>query len=151
MTVRKYIDTLEQLMTHPKLGASWERFALDTLCRSLDKREDELYFFATHTASELDLFCQGSGRNWGAEFKYSDAPRLTKSMKTVIEALCLSHLWVVYPSDRSYRLDDYVDHHALTPVLPPKWQENMMNAFFRQYVENKFLSLLQKDRPMRPA
>ena len=115
------IDTLEQLMTHPKLGASWEGFALDTLCRSLDKRDDELYFFATHTGSELDLFWQGSGRNWGAEFKYSDAPRLTKSMKTVVEDLDLSHLWVIYPGDRSYRLDENITVIPLTQISET-WQ-----------------------------
>jgi hypothetical protein len=34
-------------------------------------------------------------------------------MKTVIEALYLSHVWIIYPVDRSYRLDENVT------VIPP--------------------------------
>jgi len=102
------IDSFDQLTAHPKLGASWEGFALDCLCRSLDKRDDELYFFAAHTGAELDLFWQDKGKNWGAEFKYSDAPKMTRSMANVVNDLKLSHLWVVYPGDQAYRLDNSV-------------------------------------------
>jgi predicted AAA+ superfamily ATPase len=98
------MDSFEQLTSHPKLGASWEGFAMDCVCRAVGKRDDEFYFFALHTGGELDLFWQDLGRNWGAEFKYSDAPRLTKSMDNVVEYLDLSHLWVIYPGNQVYRL-----------------------------------------------
>jgi uncharacterized protein len=48
------IETMDHLHTHPKLGASWEGFALESVCRMLDKQDQELYFF-THSAVELDL------------------------------------------------------------------------------------------------
>ena len=115
------IANLEELTSNPKLGASWEGFALDSLCRSLDKRDEEFYFFAAHTGAELDLFWRDSGKNWGAEFKYSDAPRLTKSMKNVVDYLDLSHLWVIYPGDKAYRLADKVTVLPFTHIRG-KWQ-----------------------------
>lgn len=54
--------------------------------------------------AELDLFWQHGGKNWGIEFKYLDAPKLTKSMHSAMEDLDLEHLWVVYPGNTAYRL-----------------------------------------------
>jgi len=98
------IERPEQLYTSSKLGASWEGFALDCVCRTLGKEETELYFWHTHGGAELDLFWQWGGQNWGVEFKYEDAPRLTRSMRTAIEDLQLAGLWVIYPGKSSYAL-----------------------------------------------
>ena len=98
------IEKPEQLFTSPKLGASWEGFALDCVCRTLGKEETEVYFWHTHGGAELDLFWQWGGKNWGVEFKYEDAPRLTRSMRTAIEDLQLAGLWVIYPGKSSYAL-----------------------------------------------
>ena len=78
------------------------------LCRQIDKNDNGLYFYSVHSGSELDLFWQAKGKNWGAEFKYTDAPRLTQSMKTVQEDLELSHLWVVYPGKMTYRITETI-------------------------------------------
>ena len=102
------IETREQLHASPRLGASWEGFALDCVCRTLDREEADLYFWHTHSGAELDLFWQAGGRNWGVEFKYEDAPRLTRSMKSAMEDLSLARLWVVYPGKTAYRLTEKV-------------------------------------------
>ncbi|MBU0600754.1 ATP-binding protein [bacterium] len=102
------IETLSQLYLHNKLGTSWEGFALECVCRSVGKREQEFYFWSTHSGAEIDLFWQHRGKNWGVEFKYVDAPRLTKSMKIALENLKIEHLWVVYPGKEVYRLADNV-------------------------------------------
>jgi predicted AAA+ superfamily ATPase len=115
------IDNHGELTAHPKLGASWEGFAMDCVCRSVKKRDDEFFFFATHTGAELDLFWQDSGQNWGVEFKYGDAPKLTRSMSTVQNDLNLSHLWVVYPGDQSYRLKENISVIPLTDI-GERWQ-----------------------------
>jgi predicted AAA+ superfamily ATPase len=110
------IETMNQLLSHPKLGASWEGFALETVSRILGKEDNSLYFWATHAAAELDLFWQQSGRSWGIEFKYLDAPRLTKSMGIAINDLDLSMLWVVYPGNQSYQLADKIKVIPLADV-----------------------------------
>lgn len=98
------IRTPGDLATYHKLGSSWEGFALETAARAIGKRNEELAFWATHSGAEVDLFWQEQGNNWAVEVKYSDAPRLTLSMTSAIKDLELSHLWVVYPGDRTYLL-----------------------------------------------
>jgi hypothetical protein len=110
------IETPEQLHASPRLGASWEGFALDCVCRTLDKEDGGLYFWHTHAGAELDLFWQAEGRNWGVEFKYEDAPRLTRSMKTAVEDLELERLWVVYPGKAAYRLTEKVQALPLADI-----------------------------------
>ncbi len=102
------IENMEQLMGHPKLGASWGGFALNTLCRILGKEKNEYYFWATHAGAELDLFWQAGGKNFGAEFKFTDAPVLTKSMKIAMEDLKLDFLYVIYPGKADYWLSDKI-------------------------------------------
>lgn len=98
------IENKKQLFSHNKLGASWEGFALEYISRSINKRDEELYFWQTHAGAELDLLWQHKGKNWGIEFKYADAPRKTKSMEIALKDLKLSHLWVVYPGKKAYKL-----------------------------------------------
>jgi len=101
----------KQLFSHPKLGASWEGFVLEQIL-GLTGSQDA-YFFATQSRSELDLLLIRQGKPWGFEFKCSDGPTMTRSMRLVKEELGLEHLWVVYPGERSYPLEDRVDCIAL--------------------------------------
>jgi len=102
------LDTPQQVLTSPKLGASWEGFALEMIVRTLDRDDSELYFWRTHNGAELDLLWQWGGRNWGAEIKYQDAPRMTRSMRAAMEDLELAALWVVYPGRSAYWLAENV-------------------------------------------
>jgi len=102
------IDLFPQLATHPKLGASWEGFALEAAIRAIGKRSEELTFWATHSGAEVDLFWQQAGKNLAVEVKYADAPRITPSMKSALIDLQLDHLWVLYPGDRQYLLSDKI-------------------------------------------
>ena len=99
------IHSFEQLSSHPKLGASWEGFAVECISRSIGLEPDHTHFYSTHNGAELDLFWQHAGKNWGVECKYADAPHSTKSMRSVISDLNLTHLWVVYPGTDGYDID----------------------------------------------
>jgi len=113
------IETPEQLHASPRLGASWEGFALDCVCRTLEKEDGDLYFWNTHAGAELDLFWQARGQGWGVEFKYEDAPRLTRSMQTAVADLKLKRLWVVYPGKAAYRLTERIRVIPLADVRDP--------------------------------
>jgi predicted AAA+ superfamily ATPase len=104
------------LARHPKCGASWEGFALDQVLRIA--RPDEAYFWGTHAGAELDLLMFKDGRRVGVEFKRSDAPQLTLSMRIAIQDLALDELYVVYPGDRRYSLGQRVTAVPLAAVLP---------------------------------
>lgn len=115
------LETFEQLTSHPKLGASWEGFAMECLVRSIGKSEQELFFWHVHAGSELDLLWHHAGKSWGAEFKYADAPGLSKSMKIIVEDLNLEHLWVIYPGKSGYMLSDKVSVMSITDI-PETWE-----------------------------
>lgn len=104
------------LARHPKCGASWEGFALDQVLRIA--RPDEAYFWATHAGAELDLLMFKDGRPVGVEFKRSDAPHLTPSMRIAMNDLALDALYVVYPGRRSYQLAPRIQAVPLTSLLP---------------------------------
>jgi uncharacterized protein len=110
------IETPEQLHASPRLGASWEGFALEAVCRTLDKEDGDLYFWHTHAGAELDLFWQAGGKSWGVEFKYEDAPRLTRSINAAFEDLSLERLWIVYPGNKAYRLAEKIEVIPLADI-----------------------------------
>jgi len=108
------LETQEALYQHPKLGSSWEGFALDCVWRSIGKPDENAYFWATHSGAEVDLFWQHNGKHWACEFKFADAPTLTKSMFSALTTLDLEKLWVIYPGNTRYPI------HKKVEVLPLK-------------------------------
>ena len=88
------------LIVHPKLGASWEGFALEQLIAAHER--DDAYFYAIHSGSELDLYFPT--RSLGIEIKFNDAPKVTRSMHIAMEDLGLQELRVVYPGKLSFSL-----------------------------------------------
>ena len=111
------IESPAALGRHPKSGASWEGFALDQVLRIA--RPDSAWFWATHAGAELDLLMLKDGRRIGVEFKRSDAPTLTASMRIALADLSLDALYVVYPGTRRYRLADAVEAVPLAALLAP--------------------------------
>ena len=108
------IATPLQLESHPKLGASWEGFAMEQAIRLMGVNHP--HFWRTHTGAELDLVWQARGALWGMEFKYQDAPGMTRSIRAVLRDLPLQHLWIVYPGPERYRLDEVVSVVPLAEI-----------------------------------
>jgi hypothetical protein len=69
---------------------------------------EEAYFWATHNEAELDLLIVQDGRRTGYEFKYSDSPRITPSMRIAGHDLKLDELLVIYPGDKTFPLANRV-------------------------------------------
>jgi len=109
------IHTAADLLTHPKLGASWEGFALEEILQA--QQPDQAWFYAVHSSSELDLLMEIKGRRIGVEFKRADAPQATRSMHQALADTALDELWVVYPGTRSYALDDRITVRPLADCI----------------------------------
>lgn len=102
------------LEAHPKLGASWEGFALEQVLSITGDRD--AWFWATHGGAELDLLVHWRGRKYGFEFKYGDAPSMTKSMHTALHDLKPDRLFVVHPGRDSYAMNDQTEALAITSL-----------------------------------
>ena len=117
------IDSAAALQSHPKLGASWEGFAVEQILSVTGDRD--AYFWGSQAGAELDLLIMRDGRRFGVECKYADAPALTKSMHIARAELQLDRLWVVHPGDEEYPLQEWAAATGLPRLLDllrqPRW------------------------------
>jgi predicted AAA+ superfamily ATPase len=93
----------DELSGHPKVGASWEGFSLEQVLSEIDVTE--AYFWSVHGGPELDLLVFDRGRRIGIEFKYSESPAITRSMRSAADALQLDMLWIVNPGNTYYPVE----------------------------------------------
>jgi predicted AAA+ superfamily ATPase len=96
------ITNQRDLEYHPKVGASWEGYAVEEILKAL--QPDDAYYWATYNRAELDLLLFKKGRRIGIECKRMDAPTLTPSMRIALSDLKLDHLYVAYPGRKAYEL-----------------------------------------------
>lgn len=101
------IDSMKTLVTHPKVGASWEGFVIEQVLRS--EPHDEAFFWGTHQGAEIDLILRRGSDIFGVECKRTDTPRLTPSIRIAMEDLGLTHVNVIYPGARRFPLADRVE------------------------------------------
>ena len=114
------INNKENLLAHPKLGASWEGFALEEIIRHHRAESSDCYFWATQQGAEIDLLIMKNGKKLGFEFKYSSAPKLTKSMRIANQDLKLDSLTVIYPGATQYPLADGIGVVGLVEYISRK-------------------------------
>ncbi|MFA7280849.1 MAG: ATP-binding protein [Sterolibacterium sp.] len=95
----------QELGNHPKIGASWECFALHQVVRRMNVGWDACHYWKLHSGAELDLFVHSGGRRLGFEFKFTDTPRATPSMHSALEHLHLDGLYVVHAGLDRFVLD----------------------------------------------
>ena len=99
------LDDEKTLMGHPRVGASWEGFALEQVLSMV--RPPEAYYWATYSGGEIDLLFESGGKRYGVEFKFSEAPRIkATACRRMAELLHLDHLWIVCPCKQSYPIDE---------------------------------------------
>jgi predicted AAA+ superfamily ATPase len=111
------IGDREDLLCHPKVGASWEGFALEEVVRRLGARLDECFSWATHGGAELDILVVRGRTRRGFELKHTSAPKRTRSMHTAIADLALDSLDVVHPGTDTYPLGSGIRALALSRLL----------------------------------
>jgi len=108
------IDGRDDLLGHPQAGASWEGFALEQTLAII--RPAEAYFWSTHSGAELDLFFIHGGHQFGIEFKLTDAPRVTRSMRIALDDLGLRHMWVVHAGKERFPMDEKITAWPLREI-----------------------------------
>lgn len=111
------VRSIQPLYSHPKLGLSWEGFAMEQIIRTL-AADREVFFYKAYSGAELDLLLIREGKRHGFEFKYMDAPRMTRTMHTVLRDLSLEKLFVVYPGALRYPMAEKIEAVPLSDVGP---------------------------------
>ena len=102
------IRSLTELAKTPKMGPLWEGFALEEVINCLQIKSDDCYFWSTYNEAELDLLVFKNGKRLGFEFKYTESPKITKSMNIAIKDLQLDHLYIIFPNKSLFSLNDKI-------------------------------------------
>ncbi len=102
------VRSITELVKTPKIGPLWEGFALEEVINCLQIRSDDCYFWSTHNEAELDLLAFKNGKRLGFEFKYSDNPKVTKSMNIALHDLKLDHLYIIFPGEHYFSLSENI-------------------------------------------
>jgi predicted AAA+ superfamily ATPase len=110
------LQEADQLYNYPKLGAFWEDFALEELIKTHKLQAEECFFWSTQADAELDLLLFRRGKRLGFEFKYSDTPKITKSMRIALVDLKLDHLYVIHPQNITFPLADNITAQGVETI-----------------------------------
>jgi hypothetical protein len=111
------LDSHKALLLHPKVGASWEGFAIDQVLRS--EPHDEAFFWATHQGAEMDLVLRRGDRLLGVECKRADVPRRTRSAAIAMSDLGLDRVAIIYPGSKRYPVSEGVEAVPLAALSTP--------------------------------
>ena len=111
------VATMADLERHPKVGASWEGFALHQVTAWLGAEPEQCFFWATHAGAELDLLVVQGSRRLGFEFKRTSTPRRRKSMHLAMADLGLERLDVIYPGEETFPMAEKIRAVGLSRLL----------------------------------
>ena len=114
------IKNINELIMHPKLGFSWEGFAVEEVIRHMAVDSDDCYFWGTQSGAELDLLILKDGKKMGFEFKYTDSPKITKSMQIAMEDLKLDELNIIIPHADKFALSEKVKVYGVEEFIYSK-------------------------------
>ncbi len=111
------LETEKALLSHPKVGASWEGFVIEQVLAT--EKHDEAFFWATHQGAEIDLILRRGDQLFGVECKRADAPQVTGSIRVALEDLRLERVAIIYPGAKRFPVMDRVEAVPLAALAEP--------------------------------
>ena len=96
------LERLDDLLSHPVAGASWEGMVVENIIGAVRDRYDA-YFYRTANGSEIDLVLVSGGvPEIAIEVKRSTAPSVERGFHLACEDLKIEKCWLIYPGDKTY-------------------------------------------------
>lgn len=106
------IETLEGLLSHMVVGASWEGFCIENILSCVPASVTG-HFYRTSAGAEIDLLLSWPNSElWAIEIKRSTSPKVERGFHSACSDLNPTHKWVVYPGQESYPLGN--DIHTIS-------------------------------------
>lgn len=99
------LETLDDLLSHPVVGASWEGFILEHIANW----GAPIYYWRTQAGAEIDVVVQVGARLVGVEVKRTDAPAVTPSMRHALTDLELERIVVVHAGTARFPLAERIE------------------------------------------
>ena len=102
------LTTLDDVLGHPIVGASWEGFVIETVHAVLPEGA-QTNFYRTSAGAEVDLVVTlPGGRRWAIEIKRSLTPKVERGFHHACLDLEPERRIVVYPGSESYPMQESI-------------------------------------------
>ena len=100
------LSTLDDVLSHPVVGASWEGFVIENLVAAAPFGTDA-WFYRTRAGAEIDLLLHLPDRRlWAIEVKRSAAPRAARGFELAATDLGVAERFVVHPGREPFPLSE---------------------------------------------
>ncbi|MCC5918005.1 MAG: ATP-binding protein [Cryomorphaceae bacterium] len=111
------VSTMEELLSNPGLGASWEGFVVESIISVLNNKWSVSYY-RTATQVEIDLVLETPKREiWAIEIKRSTTPKLGRGFYEACKDVGATHKWIVNGGDERYPFHNNVEVIGLLAFL----------------------------------
>lgn len=111
------LTTLDDLLGHPVVGASWEGFVIENLLSCLPVGVTP-WFYRTSAGAEIDLVIeQNSKKKYAIEIKRSTAPKLSKGFYLGCEDIGATQRFIVYPGKERFPVSKEVTALSLVDMM----------------------------------
>lgn len=98
------LKTIDDLLGHPVVGASWEGFVIENLISCLPIGVTP-WFYRTTAGAEIDLVIeQNVKKKYAIEIKRSLSPTVSKGFYIGCEDISATHRFIVYPGKQQFAL-----------------------------------------------
>jgi predicted AAA+ superfamily ATPase len=102
------IQTIDDLLSNPVMGYSWEGFVLEHVCQ-LAPRGAELMFYRTAAGAEMDVVVQTGSKTICFEIKSSSAPKVTQGFHNAIQDLKPTRIYIVAQVESRYAFSENIE------------------------------------------
>ncbi len=111
------IGTLNDLLSHPVVGGSWEGYVLENIM-SVAPSHVNPYFYRTVGGAEIDLVLEWSSKErWAIEIKRSSAPSLAKGFHIACQDIKPSKKLVVYGGQDTFSMGEGITAISLHDLM----------------------------------
>lgn len=111
------IESIEELLSHPVCGASWEGYVIEQISGIMPHRT-EMYHYRSKNGAEIDLLLKvpGQAKLVAVEIKRSSAPKLERGFWNAFQDLDCGIGYVVYPGEDIWPVGQGVETLPVTQL-----------------------------------
>ena len=111
------LETRNDLLGHPVVGASWEAFAIENLILAAGDRRTP-YYYRTEDGAEVDLiFERGGSIEMAVEIKRSTAPTLSRGFGSAVAVLQPKHSYLIHGGDETWPVSKGITAVSLLDLM----------------------------------
>ena len=101
-----HVQSFDQLQSNPRIGASWEGYAIEEIQRAMAGR-GQLFYYRTQGGAEVDLLIKTpAGRTLCVEIKYDVKPTPSRGFYQSMEDLKPDAQYVIVPKGDAWHYND---------------------------------------------